>query len=77
MARHGFVSERSRGLGGAFTLARVVLHVLDGAPLRGELGQHLGEGAVGRLVRRVVVLLAWPRFRSHLITRSATRSAST
>lgn len=57
MARDGLVDERGRGLARAFALARVVLDVLDGAALRGELREHLGEGAVGRLVQRVVVVL--------------------
>ena len=60
MARDGFVDKRGRGLGGAFALARVVLDVLDGAALRGDLGEHLGEGALGRVVRRVVVFLRVP-----------------
>lgn len=60
MARDGFVTERSRRLGGAVALAGVVLDVLYGAPLRGELRKHLGEGAFGSVVRGVVVLLRVP-----------------
>ena len=60
MARDGFVSERTGGLSRAFALARVVFHVLELAALRGELGEHLGERAVGRVVRGVVVVLGVP-----------------
>jgi hypothetical protein len=42
------------------TLAGVVLDVLENAALRGELGEHLGEGALGRIVRGVVVVLGVP-----------------
>jgi hypothetical protein len=62
VARHGFVDKRGRGLGGAFGLAGVVLDVLEGATLGGELGELLGEGALGRSVRRVVVFLRVPAF---------------
>ena len=60
MTRHGFVDERGRGLGGAFALARVVLHVLVRAALRGNLNENLGEGAVRGVVRGVVVVLRVP-----------------
>jgi hypothetical protein len=56
VARDGFVAERCGGLGGTLALAGVVFDVLERAALRGELGEPLGEGAFGRLVRRVVVL---------------------
>jgi hypothetical protein len=51
------VDKRGRVLGEAFALARVVLHILDGAALRSDLCKHLGEGALGRVVGRVVVVL--------------------
>jgi hypothetical protein len=60
VTRNGFVSERSRRLGGTVALARVVLHILDDASLRGELGEHLGEGAALRVVRREVVVVRMP-----------------
>ena len=53
----GAPSSRWRRLGGAAALAGVVLHVFDGAPLHGELREHLRERAVSRLVGGVVVVL--------------------
>jgi hypothetical protein len=36
--------------------------ILDATALRGEPGEHLGEGAVGRVVRGVLVGLGVPAF---------------
>jgi hypothetical protein len=59
VARDGFVDidERSRGLGWPFAVAGVVLDILENAALRGELGEHLREGAALRVVRGMVIVL--------------------
>ena len=57
MAGHGFVAKRSDGLGESVALAGVVLQGLERAALRAHLREHLGEGALGPVVRRVVVVL--------------------
>jgi hypothetical protein len=58
MLRDGFVEEsRSGGLGRSFALGGVVLHILDGSALRGDVSAQVGEGAFGRVVRGVVVVV--------------------
>jgi hypothetical protein len=79
MARDGFVDERSGGLGRTLALAGVVLHILDGASLRGDLrSSHAEVRGVGRKRCERMKFVANVRRKAHVAlgSRSVTRTQS-